>query len=227
MGGRLRCACGLPWTRSISLKHEGCIRGGPWGPARGCPTPPTVRVRRNGKGYHSNRKSLKDKYQPMEPGTRVWYLGSQRERELKKRWEGEAGGGILGKRCRCFEDSWELMAGRGEQVWLQFTKWPPEVDSSLAQWSPGPGSGSQNLALPQAGLSMAQGLHCPLHPVLSSKAPSPYPVAHHPPCQLLPQPPQPSTHTHLPPQYRRSPDPDLWPPASPLSGKGGPNTPTC
>ena len=85
MGGRLRCACGLPWTRSISLKHEGRIRGGPWGPARGCPTPPTVRVRRNGKGYHSNRKSLKDKYQPMEPGTRVWYLGSQRERELKKR----------------------------------------------------------------------------------------------------------------------------------------------
>lgn len=50
---------------------------------------------------------------------------------------------------------------------MQFVKWPPEVDSRLAQ-------GSLSLAFPQASLSVARGLCRPWHPILSSKASSPH-----------------------------------------------------
>lgn len=53
------------------------------------------------------------------------------------------------------------MTGRAEKFWLKFVKWPPEVDSGLAQWSSG--SGSQNLTLSQASLPEAQHLQKFLH----------------------------------------------------------------
>ena len=48
-----------------------------------------MRARTNGKGYHGNRKSLKDKYQPMdpEPGSAIWDLG----------WSKSLGGGGKGR----------------------------------------------------------------------------------------------------------------------------------
>lgn len=45
---------------------------------------------------------------------------------------------------RLFEDPWEQRTERGAENWLQFAKWPPEVNTGLAQWSPGPGSRFQN-----------------------------------------------------------------------------------
>lgn len=140
VGASLMCMWSPFGLEAPPLKHEGHIRHSLGGPARGCPTPPTVRAQEEWERLPRQQKEPERQVLAYGPGTWVCYLGSRGSKSLR----GGGKGGwrwILGKRCRCFEDSWERRAGRGEQVWLQFTKWPPEVDPSLAQWSPGPALG--------------------------------------------------------------------------------------
>lgn len=186
-----------------------------------------MRARTNGKGYHGNRKSLKDKYQPMdpEPGSAIWDLG----------WSKSLGGGGKG---RLEVGSWGRGAGALKIPGSGGQGGESRSGCSLL-------SGHQRST--QAWLNGPQGQALGPRIWLSPKLVSPWPRActvlctlSSPrrlplltpwlatrPVRLLPRPPQPSTHTHPPLQYRRSPNPDLWPPALPLSGKGGPNTPTC
>lgn len=109
-----------------------------------------------------------------------------------------------GNRSRGSEDPWKQMTGRGKQAWLQFVKWPREVDSGLAQQFQGqaPGPRTQLSLKPVSQRPRACTSFCALP--IASKPPSP----HHSGPRVLPHPMAPNSplaSLHLSP--RASPPP--------------------
>lgn len=106
---------------------------------------------------------------------------------MRRGWDGEAAGGILGPGAGALKTPG---SGRqGERVWLQFVKWPPEVDSGLAQRSPEPVSGSctwlslKPVSLWPRACTVLCTLSYPPRLPLPTTQPMflPHPMSHHPP----------------------------------------------